>query len=80
MSPSHLHQPTQHLHPRLPFLLLHKPTHRLTNHPQIDQGIQAPIFTVVIFSYLDFLEGKNLEETLAQIKRDLWPCLVKNWK
>lgn len=45
----------------------------------LDQGIQAPIFTVVIFAYLDLLEGKNLEETKAQIKRDFWPCITTNW-
>lgn len=44
-----------------------------------DQGIQAPIFTVVIFSYLDFLEGKNIPETIAQIKRDFYTCITTNW-
>jgi hypothetical protein len=45
----------------------------------LDQGIQAPIFTVVIFAFLDFLEGKNWQETKDQIKRDYWPCLSTNW-
>lgn len=45
----------------------------------LDQGIQAPIFTVVIFAYLDFLEGKNLQETKDQIKRDYIPCITTNW-
>lgn len=45
----------------------------------LDQGIQAPIFTVVIFAYLDWLEGKNWQETKDQIKRDYWPCLSTNW-
>lgn len=45
----------------------------------LDQGIQAPIFTVIIFAYLDFLEGKNLQETKDQIKRDFWPCITTNW-
>lgn len=33
---------------------------------------QAPIFTVVIFAFLDVLEGKNWEGIKAQIKRDFW--------
>lgn len=45
----------------------------------LDQFIQAPIFTVVIFAYLDLLEGKNWEETKAQIKRDFVPCITTNW-
>jgi len=38
----------------------------------LDQFIQAPIFTVVIFAFLDVLEGKNWEGVQAQIKRDFW--------
>ena len=38
----------------------------------LDQFIQAPIFTVVIFAFLDVLEGKNWEGIKAQVKRDFW--------
>lgn len=38
----------------------------------LDQFIQAPIFTVVIFAFLDVLEGKNWDGVVKQIKRDFW--------
>jgi len=36
----------------------------------IDQFVQAPIFTVLIFSFLGALEGKNLESIKKQLDED----------
>jgi len=46
----------------------------------IDQFVQAPIFTVLIFSFLGFLEGKNLESIKKQLDDDYTDTMVANWK
>lgn len=46
----------------------------------IDQFIQAPIFTVLIFAFLGALEGKNAEAIQKQLKNDYPETLVANWK
>lgn len=46
----------------------------------IDQFIQAPIFTVLIFAFLGALEGKTLEAIQSQLKSDYKETLVANWK
>lgn len=46
----------------------------------IDQFIQAPIFTVLIFVFLGALEGKNLEEIQQKLKDDYPETIVNNWK
>lgn len=46
----------------------------------IDQFVQAPIFTVLIFAFLGFLEGKNLESIKEQLDDDYSDTMVANWK
>jgi len=46
----------------------------------IDQFIQAPIFTILIFYFLGLLEGKNVEDIQSQLKRDYKDTMVANWK
>uniref|UniRef100_A0A7S4EG90 Peroxisomal membrane protein MPV17 n=1 Tax=Pseudo-nitzschia australis TaxID=44445 RepID=A0A7S4EG90_9STRA len=46
----------------------------------IDQFVQAPIFTVLIFAFLGFLEGKNLEAIKKQLDDDYADTMVANWK
>ena len=46
----------------------------------LDQGIQASIFTVVIFSVLGLLEGKNLSSIRKQLQGDYASTMVNNWK
>jgi len=46
----------------------------------IDQFVQAPIFTVLIFGFLGFLEGKNLESIKEQLDDDYTDTMVANWK
>ena len=46
----------------------------------IDQGIQAPVFTVLIFAFLGFLEGKQLDAIQNQLKDDYKDTIVANWK
>jgi len=46
----------------------------------IDQFVQAPIFTVLIFAFLGFLEGKNLEAIKEQLEDDYTDTMVANWK
>ena len=46
----------------------------------IDQAIQAPIFTVLIFSFLGFLEGKSLENIKKQLDEDYVDTMFANWK
>jgi peroxisomal membrane protein 2 len=44
----------------------------------IDQFIQAPIFTVLIFAFLGFLEGKNAEEIKSQLDDDYVDTMFAN--
>lgn len=44
----------------------------------IDQFIQAPIFTVLIFAFLGALEGKGLEDIKKQLENDYPETIVAN--
>jgi hypothetical protein len=44
----------------------------------IDQFIQAPVFTVLIFAFLGALEGKGLEDIKKQLKDDYPETIVAN--
>lgn len=46
----------------------------------IDQFVQAPIFTVLIFAFLGFLEGKNAEAIKKQLDDDYVDTMLANWK
>lgn len=46
----------------------------------IDQFIQAPIFTVLIFAFLGFLEGKSAEQIKSQLENDYTDTMLANWK
>jgi len=46
----------------------------------IDQFLQAPVFTVIIFAFLGALEGKSWEEIQKKLKADYAPTMVANWK
>jgi hypothetical protein len=46
----------------------------------IDQFVQAPIFTVLIFAFLGFLEGKSLEAVKKQLDEDYADTMVANCK
>ena len=46
----------------------------------IDQFIQAPIFTVLIFVFLGTLDGKSLEEVKKQLDSDYKDTMIANWK
>lgn len=46
----------------------------------IDQFVQAPIFTVLIFLFLGILEGKSVDEVKKQLDSDYKDTMVANWK
>ncbi|KAL7486512.1 hypothetical protein ACHAW6_012125 [Cyclotella cf. meneghiniana] len=46
----------------------------------IDQFVQAPIFTVIIFGFLGILEGKTLDEIKKQLDEDYVDTMLANWK
>ena len=46
----------------------------------IDQFVQAPVFTVLIFTFLGFLEGKNMEAIKKQLDEDYADTMVANCK
>lgn len=46
----------------------------------IDQFVQAPIFTVLIFTFLGVLEGKSLEAVQTQLENDYKDTMLANWK
>ena len=46
----------------------------------IDQFVQAPIFTVIIFAFLGVLEGKSLDSIREQLDEDYVDTMVANWK
>lgn len=46
----------------------------------IDQFVQAPVFTVLIFGFLGALEGKSAEEIGRQLEDDYADTMVANWK
>ena len=45
----------------------------------IDQFLQAPFFTVLIFAFLGFLEGKSLDEIKQKLSDSYVSTLKKNW-
>ena len=46
----------------------------------IDQFVQAPIFTVLIFAFLGALEGKNADAIKKQLDDDYVDTMLANWK
>jgi len=46
----------------------------------IDQFVQAPIFTILIFAFLGFLEGKSVGAIQQQLDDDYKDTMVANWK
>jgi len=46
----------------------------------IDQFVQAPIFTILIFGFLGFLEGKSAEAIKQQLDDDYKDTMIANWK
>jgi len=46
----------------------------------IDQFVQAPIFTVLIFAFLGALEGKSLDAIKKQLDDDYVDTMLANWK
>mmetsp|Transcript_3481 Transcript_3481/g.5816 ORF Transcript_3481/g.5816 Transcript_3481/m.5816 type:complete len:233 (+) Transcript_3481:88-786(+) len=46
----------------------------------IDQFVQAPIFTALIFFFLGTLEGKSPEEVKKQLDSDYKDTMLANWK
>ena len=46
----------------------------------IDQFVQAPIFTVLIFAFLGFLEGKSVAAIKQQLDDDYVDTMLANWK
>jgi Mpv17 / PMP22 family. len=46
----------------------------------IDQFVQAPIFTILIFYFLGVLEGKSIDAVKEQLDRDYKDTMLANWK
>lgn len=46
----------------------------------IDQFVQAPIFTVLIFCFLGLLEGKSTDAIKTQLEEDYKDTMFANWK
>uniref|UniRef100_A0A7R9W596 Peroxisomal membrane protein MPV17 n=1 Tax=Pseudictyota dubia TaxID=2749911 RepID=A0A7R9W596_9STRA len=46
----------------------------------IDQFVQAPIFTVLIFIFLGLLEGKTTDAIKSQLDEDYKDTMLANWK
>jgi len=46
----------------------------------IDQFVQAPIFTVLIFYFLGLLEGKTPDSVKEQLDKDYADTMFANWK
>lgn len=46
----------------------------------IDQFVQAPVFTVLIFAFLGLLEGKNVDMIKKQLDDDYVDTMLANWK
>ena len=45
----------------------------------IDQGLQAPVFTALIFVFFAVIEGRGVDAGRRQVADDLAPTLLKNW-
>jgi Mpv17 / PMP22 family len=46
----------------------------------IDQFVQAPIFTILIFYFLGTLEGKTPQQVQRQLQSDYQDTMLANWK
>ena len=46
----------------------------------IDQFVQAPIFTILIFYFLGILEGKTLDSVKQQLDNDYKDTMIANCK
>eukprot|EP00316_Scyphosphaera_apsteinii_P008974 CAMPEP_0119314014 /NCGR_PEP_ID=MMETSP1333-20130426/31295_1 /TAXON_ID=418940 /ORGANISM="Scyphosphaera apsteinii, Strain RCC1455" /LENGTH=243 /DNA_ID=CAMNT_0007319023 /DNA_START=13 /DNA_END=744 /DNA_ORIENTATION=- len=46
----------------------------------IDQFVQAPIFTAIIFIFLGSLEGLSKDAIQRKLQIDWWPTMQANWK
>ena len=46
----------------------------------IDQFVQAPIFTVLIFAFLGTLEGKSVDDVKQQLEEDYTDTMLANCK
>jgi peroxisomal membrane protein 2 len=46
----------------------------------IDQFVQAPIFTILIFFFLGLLEGKSVDDVKKQLDADYKDTMFANWK
>jgi peroxisomal membrane protein 2 len=46
----------------------------------IDQFVQAPLFTILIFGFLGVLEGKTIYEIKKQLDDDYVDTMLANWK
>ncbi|CAM9875013.1 unnamed protein product [Chrysoparadoxa australica] len=46
----------------------------------VDQGIQAPIFTIIIFYVLGLLEGKEVASIEEQLETEYVSTMKANWK
>ena len=46
----------------------------------IDQFVQAPVFTVLIFGFLGLLEGKTTDDIKKQLDEDYVDTMLANWK
>jgi len=46
----------------------------------IDQFIQAPIFTAIIFLFLGALEGKSMDQLKNKLQADYFSTMTANWK
>lgn len=51
-----------------------------TTTQALDQGVQAPIFTVIIFAVLGFLEGKSVEDVKSKLDESYGSTMIANWK
>eukprot|EP00629_Pelagomonadales_sp_RCC1024_P009497 CAMPEP_0119285054 /NCGR_PEP_ID=MMETSP1329-20130426/31470_1 /TAXON_ID=114041 /ORGANISM="Genus nov. species nov., Strain RCC1024" /LENGTH=217 /DNA_ID=CAMNT_0007285755 /DNA_START=237 /DNA_END=887 /DNA_ORIENTATION=+ len=45
----------------------------------IDQGVQAPVFTALIFLFFAVIEGRGVSAGVDQLRAELAPTLLKNW-
>ena len=45
----------------------------------LDQGLQAPAFTALVFIFFAVLEGSGFRGGVAACEKDLGPTILKNW-
>ena len=46
----------------------------------LDQGLQAPAFTALVFIFFAVLEGSGFRGGVAACEKDLGPTILKNWR